>query len=149
MAKVRAESEAKAAQTESDLLQAHTKANQLAQQRIVTAQNLKLYVEERVQDELSLLELERKNCDAQQGERNVANARRVAEQQLLEEVEKRIYAENQARVSANQRIIAEQLVCQTALDKWKGDKQSVRMLNTTPEFALTGIKSNGYPVLLN
>lgn len=134
MSKLRADSEAQAAQAESEVLQAHDYANQLAQERIVTAQNLQQYIDERVRDELFYLELEQKKCAAEMLERDSAKARMEAEQRYLEEVEKRISAEIKATLVTNQRQIAEQLVQYAALDKWKTEKQTVLSLNTKTDF---------------
>jgi len=125
MAKLRAEAEARAAQAESDAFQAHTYANQLALQRLEVAENLQIFIDERVKDEKFYLELGLKKCDAEKREGNLAKVRLEAEKNYLNEVEMRISAESQAVLVTNQRQIAEQLLRLAALDKWSLEKQTV------------------------
>ncbi len=130
MAKLRAESEAQAAQAESDLMQAHTYANKLANQRKVAAQNLQKFIDERVQDEQFYLELEQRKCDAEVRECSLAKSRVEAGQRCLNEIEARIAVEKQAELISNQRQIAEQLMRQLAQAKWKSEKQAVLDLHS-------------------
>lgn len=126
--KFRAKAEAKAAQAESELHQAHKYATQLAQSRFDTAQNLQQFIDERIQDEQFYLELERRKCEVEMLERNLAKDRREAKQRYLTEIESRIAAEKQAALVTSQRQIAEQLLRQTALDKWKMEKDVIQSL---------------------
>ena len=134
VAKLRAEAEAEAAQAESDLVQAHIYASQLASQRVITAQNLQKCIAERIRDEAFYLELDKKIYEAEMTERNMARDRVLTKQNFLNEVEARIAAEKQAALVTNQRQIAEQLLRQAALAKWKSEKQAVMALKPGMEF---------------
>ena len=129
-----ADAEAEAAQTESDLLQAHIYASQLVSQRVIAAQNLQKCIDERIQDEAFYLELDKKIYEAEMTERNMARDRVLRKQNFLNEVEARIAAEKQAALVTNQRQIAEQLLRQAALAKWKSEKQTVMALKPGMEF---------------
>ncbi len=132
-AKSLAESEAQAAQAESDLMHAYTYASKLANLRSVAAQNLQKLIDERVRDEEFYLELEQKKCDAKMREGLLAKTRVEAEQRCLNEIEARITAEKQAELITNQRQIAEQLMRKLAQDKWKIEKKAVLDLHSGSE----------------